>query len=267
MTSLSRLDSTKGKVCIVGSGAIGRNWAVLFARSGFLVTLYDVNADQLIAAQTDIVSGKLGALARFDMLGGLTQSEVQANIVHYTTDLATAVANAAWIQVGVPEAVAVKRAVLSQVSVAVKASQPLSLPIIASSSSTIKPSQLIRDMVPALKGRFLVAHPVNPPYAIPVVELVPSPQTTDAVMDIAASVMTSIGMRPIRMRKEVDGFVVNRLQYSLMNAAYQLVRDGVASAKDVDAAVKDGLGLRWSFMGPFETIHLNAPNGLNDYYV
>ncbi|ETO32937.1 3-hydroxybutyryl-CoA dehydrogenase [Reticulomyxa filosa] len=84
-------------------------------------------------------------------------------------------------------------------------------------------------------------------------------------MEKTKAIMLQIGMSPLEMKKEIDGFVVNRLQYGLLHAAYQLVEQGIASPSDIDKAVKDGLGLRWSFMGPFETIHLNAPKGVDDY--
>ena len=115
------------------------------------------------------------------------------------------------------------------------------------------------------RGRCLVAHPVNPPYLIPLVELVGAPWTDPAVVARCRALMQRVGQVPVTAFKETRGFVLNRLQAALVAEAFRMVRDEVMSAEDVDACVKDGLGLRWSFMGPFETIDLNAPAGLADY--
>eukprot|EP00042_Codosiga_hollandica_P047264 m.509994 g.509994 ORF g.509994 m.509994 type:complete len:232 (-) comp57413_c0_seq4:74-769(-) len=106
---------------------------------------------------------------------------------------------------------------------------------------------------------------VNPPHVIPLVELVPAPWTHPDVLARTRALMAAIGQSPIVVKKEVNGFILNRLQYALLMEAWRLVEDGVATAEDVDTAVSDGLGLRWSFMGPFKTIDLNAPSGLADY--
>jgi L-gulonate 3-dehydrogenase len=110
-----------------------------------------------------------------------------------------------------------------------------------------------------------VAHPINPPYLVPLVELCPAPWTDPAVVDRTFELMRAAGQSPIRLRKEIRGFVVNPMQGALIGAALKLVEGGYASAEDVDIAIRDGIGLRWSFMGPFETIDLNAPGGIADY--
>ena len=135
--------------------------------------------------------------------------------------------------------------------------------ILASSSSAIAASRFTEHV----KGRerCLIAHPVNPPYLIPLVELCPAPWTDPAVPERARATMESVGMVPVTVNREVEGFVLNRLQGALLAEAFRLVDDGIASVEDVDRTVRDGLGLRWSFMGPFETIDLNAPDGLSDY--
>jgi 3-hydroxyacyl-CoA dehydrogenase len=115
------------------------------------------------------------------------------------------------------------------------------------------------------RQRCLVAHPINPPFVTPLVELCPAPWTDPAVVDRTHALMTRVGQAPIRLRHEVQGFIANRMQAALIGAARRMVKDGVASAEDVDTAIRDGIGLRWSFMGPFETIDLNAPGGIADY--
>jgi 3-hydroxyacyl-CoA dehydrogenase len=110
-----------------------------------------------------------------------------------------------------------------------------------------------------------VAHPINPPFVTPLVEICPAPWTDAAVVDRTYALMSTVGQAPIRMRREVQGFIANRMQAALLGAALRMVRDGIASAEDVDIAIRDGIGLRWSFMGPLETIDLNAPGGIADY--
>jgi 3-hydroxyacyl-CoA dehydrogenase len=134
---------------------------------------------------------------------------------------------------------------------------------LASSTSGIPASAFTEG----LKGRArcLVAHPINPPHIVPLVELVPAPWTDAAVVERTAALMRAVGQSPIRLNHEVKGFVVNRLQGALLSEAFKLGEDGVCSAADIDAAIKDGLGLRWSFIGPFETIDLNSPTGVRGY--
>lgn len=107
-------------------------------------------------------------------------------------------------------------------------------------------------------------HPINPPTTIPLVEIIGAPWTDKEFVDLAIERYRSIGMEPIRLNKEVDGFIVNRLQYAILASALQLVQDGVAEPEDVDRAITHGLACRWSFMGPFQTIDLNAPKGIID---
>ena len=115
------------------------------------------------------------------------------------------------------------------------------------------------------RERFLIVHPVNPPHVVPVVELVPTPWTAPDVVPVARAFMERVGQVPVVVTREIEGFLLNRLQGALLNEAFALLEEGYASAADIDATVSYGLGLRWSFMGPFETIDLNAPGGLDDY--
>ncbi len=135
--------------------------------------------------------------------------------------------------------------------------------VLASSTSGI-PASAFTEALPG-RARCLVAHPVNPPYLVPLVELVGAPWTDPAAVARTRALMERAGQVPVTALKETRGFVLNRLQAALVAEAFRLVRDGVMSVADVDRCVKDGLGLRWSFMGPFETIDLNAPGGVADY--
>jgi 3-hydroxyacyl-CoA dehydrogenase len=135
--------------------------------------------------------------------------------------------------------------------------------VIASSTSALLPSAFT-ETLPG-RHRCLVIHPINPPYLVPAVEIVPAPWTSPETVERAAQLMRGAGQAPIVMKRELDGFVMNRLQGALLQEAFRLVADGYASVEDVDVGIRDGLGLRWAFMGPFETIDLNAPGGVADY--
>ena len=114
------------------------------------------------------------------------------------------------------------------------------------------------------KAQFIVAHPCNPPYHTPMVELVPAPWTSQEVRDQTRALMAAVGQGPVSLSREVPGFVLNRMQYSLLNECWRLIRDGVVSPQDLDVVMKDGMGMRYAFMGPMETIHLNA-EGTHNY--
>lgn len=135
--------------------------------------------------------------------------------------------------------------------------------MIASSSSALLPSAFTAGLAGA--ARCLVAHPVNPPHLIPLVELVPAPWTAEETLARTEALMREIGQSPVRLEREVDGFLLNRIQAAVLDEAFRLVDAGLASADAVDACLRDGLAMRWVFMGPFETIDLNAPEGVRDY--
>ena len=112
------------------------------------------------------------------------------------------------------------------------------------------------------RARCLVVHPGNPPYLLPVVEVVPAPFTAADVVERTHALLERAGLSPVRVRVELEGFVFNRLQGAMLREAYALVRDGVASVADIDRIVSDGLGRRWSVIGPFETVDLNVRGGI-----
>jgi len=239
---------------IIGTGLIGQGWAIVFARMGWTVRLFDVNAAMLAEARALI----LQQLRELESQGLVTGADAIIERVHVAASLADAVKGARYIQENSPEKVDVKRALFSELDAAAEPDA-----IIGSSTSSIPASQFTEHL--AGRHRCLVAHPVNPPYLIPVVELCPAPWTDAAALEGASEVMTDIGQKPVRVRREIEGFILNRLQGALLHEAFRLAKEGIASAEDIDTTVKDGLGLRWSFMGPFETIDLNAPGGIADY--
>lgn len=239
---------------IIGVGLIGRAWAVVFARAGWQVRLFDAAPAQLTAARQLIAQ----ALVEQERAELVTDARAALERIAPCTRLGQAVADAAWVQENLPEEVVIKQGAFAELD---RLASPDA--ILASSTSAIVASHFTADLVG--RARCLVAHPVNPPHLVPVVELCGAPWTSEATMDGARATMESIGQLPILVKREIDGFVLNRLQGALLTEAMRLVADGVVSPNDLDKTVRDGLGLRWSFMGPFETIELNAPGGVADY--
>jgi 3-hydroxyacyl-CoA dehydrogenase len=244
------------KVAIVGSGFIGRAWAITFARAGHKVALWDRDPTAPEKA-LDFIRGVLPDLAENDLLGGTAPDEVLANIA-LERDLGAAVAGASHVQENTPEDLAMKIAVFKDLDGLAAADA-----VIASSSSAILPSLFTESL--AGRERCLVVHPINPPYLIPAAEVVPAPWTSQRVIERTRAFLIAAGQAPIVMKRELDGFIMNRMQGALLEEAFRLVADGYASVEDIDTGIREGLALRWSFMGPFETIDLNAPGGVRDY--
>ena len=246
--------SAPARVAIVGAGLIGRAWAVLFARAGWQVRVSDPSAE-VRAALAERLAEDVDILARHGLCDEAAATLARVECV---ASLREAVHDAGFVQENGPEDVDVKRAVFAELDAAAPPDA-----VLASSTSAIVASRFTAGL--AGRARCLVGHPVNPPHLVPVVELCPSEWTDAAVVERAGEVYRSIGQVAVTVRREIDGFVLNRLQGALLAEAFRLVRDGVISPEDLDHVVKDGLGTRWSFMGPFETIDLNAPGGLPDY--
>jgi L-gulonate 3-dehydrogenase len=237
---------------IVGGGSIGIAFAIVFARAGHTVRLSEPDEARR-GAIPDILAQKLGDLAAFDLID--EDAEVIVRRIEVVPDMADAVARAVYVQECAPEKLALKKAIFSELD----GLAPRSV-VLASASSAITASAFAEDL-PG-RERILVVHPGNPPFLIPVAEVVPAPFTTREAVLLAQDLLVRAGMTPVLVNKEVDGFVFNRLQGALLREAYCLVRDGVASVEDIDRIVKEGLGLRWSVIGPFETVDLNTQGGI-----
>lgn len=252
--NVSKMDLNK-PVAVIGAGLVGAGWAIAFARAGLPVRIYDANPHTAEKA-LPWAAHQLAALHRHGLLD--EAPETVAARLTLADSLAQAIDGAAYVQESVLERVDVKRQLMLDLEQVADDSV-----IIGSSSSGIKASDFANDL--AISPRVLIAHPVNPPYLVPVVELVPSTQTSPQTIAFADALMRGIGQSVVHVRKEIEGFVLNRLQAALLREAWALQRDGIASCEDIDKTVRDGLGWRWSFMGPFETIDLNAPGGVADY--
>ena len=244
------------KVAIIGSGFIGRAWAISFARAGHEAALWDAASGAPADALTYIES-LLPDLKANDLLNGATPLEIRGRIQVAAT-LEAAVAGAVHVQENTPENLDLKREIFARLDAVAEPDA-----VLASSTSALLPSRFTEGL--AGRARCMVVHPINPPYLIPAAEVVPAPWTDANAIKRTAEFLRAAGHAPIVMKREVDGFVMNRLQGALLEEAFRLVADGLVSPEDVDVGLRDGLALRWSFMGPFETIDLNAPAGVRDY--
>jgi len=241
-------------VAIVGTGLIGRAWAAIFARAGWNVRLSDPHSSTLEAAP-GLIRDELRALARHGLADDPDGAAARLTIA---ANLQAAVADADFVQENGPELVEEKLAIFAELDRFAPKDA-----LLVSSTSAITASRFTEKL--AGRARCLVGHPVNPPHLVPLVELCGAPWTAPDAIERARAVYREIGQVPVTINREIDGFALNRLQGALLAEAFRLVGEGYISAEDLDHTVKDGLGLRWSFLGPFETIELNAPGGIPDY--
>jgi len=246
--------STERNVAIVGAGLIGRAWAAIFARAGWNVRLTDPHVPTLAAAPR-LIREELHALARHGLAADPDGAVARISVAG---SLQEAVIDAEFVQENGPEKVEEKQIIFAQLD-----KLALEDALLVSSTSAIVASRFTENL-PG-RARCLVGHPVNPPHLVPLVELCGAPWTSPEAIDRARAIYREIGQVPVTINREINGFVLNRLQGALLAEAFRLVGEGFISAEDLDHTVKDGLGLRWSFLGPFETIELNAPGGIPDY--
>jgi 3-hydroxyacyl-CoA dehydrogenase len=228
------------RVAIVGAGVIGRSWAVVFLRAGCHTAVFDTDQGQLERAADWIRSQQVGDFV-------LCRS------------LADALDGAAYVQECGPERVAVKQQLFADLD---RAASPDA--ILASSTSAFDMTEIARDV--RHPRRCVVAHPVNPPHIVPVVELLGGQLTDPAVVSETREFLYSVGQVPVLLKKHVHGFLLNRLQFALVREAVHLLKSGVADVDAIDAVVRDGLGLRWALFGPFEVADTNKDEGVRAYF-
>lgn len=232
-------------VAIIGTGVIGRSWARVFTRAGHAVRLWDPRREAAEDART-----WHDEEAVRDGRGGAS--------VTVCDTLAEAVRGVAWVQENGPEALDAKRAIFASIDAAAPPSA-----ILASSTSAIDMTEIARDLAGA--HRCIVAHPVNPPHVIPAVEVLGGASTSVATRDATVAMLRAVGQVPVVLQRYVPGFLLNRLQVALLREAIALVESGVAGVNEVDAVVREGLGLRWALMGPFGVANTNADGGVREY--
>jgi 3-hydroxyacyl-CoA dehydrogenase len=242
-------------VAVVGAGLIGRAWAIVFARAGHPVRLHDADAGTM-AGSLSYIEERLRELADFGLLNDT--AEVVLARIRCEPNLADALRDVVMVQENIRETVEAKTAIFAQLDALTPPDA-----VLASSTSWLPASTFTADL-PG-RARCLVGHPTNPPYLVPLVELCPAPWTDPTVMERAHALYTAAGQTPVTLSREIHGFLLNRVQAAVLNECFTLFEQGLASSDDIDKVLKDGLALRWSFMGPFETIDLNAPAGVTDY--
>ncbi|UOQ42900.1 3-hydroxyacyl-CoA dehydrogenase NAD-binding domain-containing protein [Halobacillus salinarum] len=231
------------KVAVIGTGVIGNGWIARFLSQGYEVTAFDPAAG----------AEERTRLAVNHAWPSLEERGLAANAskdrLFFKDDLAEAVSGADYIQENVPEREELKKSVLHTIDQHARMDA-----LIGSSTSGIKPSILQSDMIHP--ERFFVAHPFNPVYLLPLVEVVGGEQTNKKALEQAGRFFSSIDMKPLTIHKEIDGHVADRLMEALWREALHLVNDGIATTEEVDKAIIYGAGLRWAQMGPFLTFHL-----------
>ena len=227
-------------------------WAVVFARAGWEAAVFEPDPARrpLLALE---VEERLGGLEAHGLLD--EDPAAVAARVSVSGGLDEAVDGAVYIQECAPESLDLKRGLFRRLDARASAEA-----VLASSSSTLTASDIAADL-PG-RRRCLLAHPANPPYLLPVVELAPAPFTDPSAVEFTARLMASAGMSPVVIRREAEGLVFNRLQGALLREALCLVRDGVVDPEDLDMVVTQGLGRRWSVIGPFATAELNTRGGI-----
>ena len=236
------------RVAVVGTGVIGASWAAYFLAHGFDVSATDP-APGAEDRLREAVSAAWPALERMGLANGASPERLR-----FAPDLAGAVRDADFVQENGPERADVKRETFRQLGEATGPDV-----ILASSSSGFGPS-VFQDAA-AHPERVLVGHPFNPPHLIPLVEVVGGQATADAAIERAMGFYAAIGKRPIRIRRELTGHVVNRIQAALWREAFHLVDIGAVTVAEVDAAIAHGPGLRWALMGPCLLNHLSGGEG------
>jgi len=225
-------------VAVVGTGVIGRSWARVFARAGCRTHMFDPDRGQ---------AEKAGA-----WLEDLVQVTVHK-------DLVSAVSGAGYVQESGPERIESKRAIYAEMD---RVASPEA--ILACSTSALDMTDIASGL--AAERRSLVAHPVNPPHVVPVVEVLPGKKTDPVVTRRTCEFLASVGQKPVLLNFYIPGFLLNRMQAALVREAIYLVESGVADVEAVDTVIREGLGLRWALLGPFGVADTNADGGIREYF-
>lgn len=229
-------DHTPAAAAVIGAGTIGLSWARLFASCGSTVTVFDPRED---------LEDALAAAAR--------EAGLPEGMLSRAESIEAAVAEADIVQESGPEDPETKAELFARVAQAAPAKA-----LLISSSSAITATQIAGDLPAEAAERVLIGHPFNPAHLMPLVEVVPGERTAQEAVSRALGLYRAYGREPILLKREVRGFVGNRLQNAVLREAAYLVQTGVVEAADLDTAVKNSLGLRWAAVGPLEGMHLGG---------
>jgi carnitine 3-dehydrogenase len=232
--------ATIKQAAIIGGGVIGAGWVSRLIENGIDVTIYDP-ADDAAAKVEAVLKNSRYAYSKL-----MTAPRASEGSIHFCDSIAAAVADAELIVESVPERLEIKQSVYAEIEAAASTDA-----IIASSTSGIMPSDLQDKM--SHPQRLLVAHPFNPVYLLPLVELVGGKNTSLDTIERARDIYQSVGMHPLHVKKEIEAFIADRLLEAVWRESLWLVKDGIATTQDVDDAVRFGFGLRYAQMGVFDT--------------
>jgi len=242
------------KVAVIGAGVIGASWAAVFLAHGLSVVVNDPR-DDVEAVVKDYI-GK--ASPTLEALGLPTQN--LAAKLRFEADLARAVSGADLVQENGPERVEFKQDLWARIEPHV----PAHALLLSSSSAKTATEQSIKMKNP---GRLLIGHPFNPPHLIPLVEVVPGERTEPGAVADAVAFYKALGKVPRVLRKEIQGFVANRLQRAIFRECCHLVLEGVVTVDELDDVVTSSIGLRWAADGPFRSFHLGGgPGGFVSFF-
>ena len=231
------------KAAIVGAGVIGGGWAARFLLNGWQVAVFDPSASASASLEATLAAARRSLPQLYD-----SPMPTAGRLIR-TADLETAVADADWVQESVSEDLEMKRRVHAAIAQGSRPDTP-----IASSTSGFRPSVLAADT--AHVDRLLVCHPFNPVYLLPLVEVVPAAGTSARIVERAMAVLEALGMKPVRIRREIDAHIADRLLEAMWREALWLVRDGIATTEEIDTVIRCGFGPRWAQMGLFETYRI-----------
>lgn len=236
------------QVVILGAGFIGLSFAAVFADHGHAVTLAEPDSARRDAAAQGVAAQR-AAMTRAGLARGGNGP------ITTLPEAAPALATADLVLECGPERLDIKQAIFADLL-----AQTGPETVLATASSAIPMSHILPD--PAAQARALVAHPVNPPAVLRLIELAPAPATLPATMERATAAFTAAGFHAVQLGHEIEGFVLNRLQGAVLREAYRLVDEGVTDVAGIEAVMRLGLGPRWALSGPFETVELNTAGGI-----
>lgn len=236
-------------ISVLGAGIMGHGIAQAFLMGGYPVRLYDIKDSILETARAHIQKN----MEMFAQEGLLEPAEVRPAMERLTTttDLAQAVEKADFIVEAAPEDISLKQGLFARVEELCPTRA-----IIATNTSSLTLTEIGKNVKD--KSRLVVTHWFNPPHIVPTVEVVRGPQTTQETMDTAVALLERIRKMPVRIQKELPGFLVNRIQTALIREVWDLYARGVASAEDIDKAIKGSIGFRLASIGPLLTADLGG---------
>lgn len=236
------------RVACVGAGTIGGGWAAYFLARGMDVVATDPGADAE-AKLRDLVARAWPSLEHLGLSAGAAQDRLS-----FTGDLSEAVADAEFIQENAPDWKDLKIEMFEKIGAAARPDV-----VIASSSSEFLPTEIAAKC--AHPERCIIGHPFAPSYLVPLVEVVGGEKTSADVMDWAMDFYNGIGKKALRLKKEIESYIANRLQVAVFEEMHRLVDAGICDYADVDVAMRYGPGLRWAFAGPLLCLHMGGGQG------